>query len=188
MFKQLRDWLQPTPESEIALKLYDQIVLAARQAVFYQHLGVPDDLDGRFEMIALHQHLALRRLRLEAPKHAVLGQALFDVMFTDMDRSLRLMGVSDISIGKRVKAMVKAFYGRVAAYDAGLEGDDQALIDALDRNLYGTVNGGGPASRQMLDYMRASDQLLQSADSDMIAAGTIAFAPPPAPSNEAITF
>lgn len=180
MFKQLREWLHPAPESEVALKLYDQIVATARQAVFYQDLGVPDDLDGRFEMIALHQHLVLRRLRAEAPAQAGLGQALFDVMFTDMDRSLRLMGVSDISIGKRVKAMMKAFYGRVAAYDGGLDGDDQTLREALDRNLYGTVGGGGTGTPQIADYMRACDRHLAAADVQKMAAGVVVFAAAPA--------
>ncbi len=60
-------------------------------------------------------------------------------MFADLDRGLREMGATDMGVGKRVKEMAKGFYGRIAAYEKGLDGDDQTLSEALKRNLYGTV-------------------------------------------------
>lgn len=181
MLKLFQQWMAPAPEMDVAHSLYDQVVSAARQPVFYQSYGVPDDLDGRFEMITLHEHLVLRRLRREGTRHADLAQAVFDVMFTDMDRSLRLMGVSDISIGKRVKTMAKAFYGRVAAYDVGLDAEDNgaALHQALDRNLFGTTGGGGAATPLIAAYLRACDRLLVEHSGDELAAGRLVWAPAP---------
>lgn len=181
MLKVFQRWMSPPPEMGVAHTIYDQVVGAARQPVFYQSCGVPDDLDGRFEMITLHEHLVLRRLRREGPRHADLAQAVFDVMFTDMDRSLRLMGVSDISIGKRVKTMVKAFYGRVAAYDGGLDaGDNGALLhEALDRNLFGTTGGGGAATALIAAYLRDCDRLLEGHSGAELAAGRLVWAPAP---------
>ena len=63
MLKLFQRWMAPAPEMDVAHSLYDQVVSAARQPVFYLSYGVPDDLDGRFEMITLHEHLVLRRLR-----------------------------------------------------------------------------------------------------------------------------
>ena len=89
--------------------VYRKIVERARDPQFYKELGVPDTVDGRFEMVALHTFLVLRRLKPEAGGESDISQALFDVMFEDMDSSLREMGAGDMGIGKRVKAMVQAF-------------------------------------------------------------------------------
>src|ERR1041385_4793859 len=119
--------------------LYLGLVRQARQPAFYARCGVPDSVDGRFDMITLHMALLLLRLKAEGPAAADLGQALFDTLFADMDRSLREMGVGDLGVGKRVKEMGKAVYGRLAAYEAGLAGAPGELEAALTRNLYGTV-------------------------------------------------
>ncbi|MEJ0067455.1 MAG: ubiquinol-cytochrome C chaperone family protein [Pseudomonadota bacterium] len=100
--------------------LYAQLIEQARTPAFYGALGVPDSLDGRYEMIALHAFIALRRLRRDGGATETFAQALFDAMFADMDRSLREIGVSDLSVGKRVKEMARGLYGRIAAYEAGI--------------------------------------------------------------------
>ena len=68
--------------------LYRRVVAQARAAAFYEHLGVPDTLDGRYDLLVLHCHLVARRLRLEGEAGVALGQALFDLMMSDMDRRL----------------------------------------------------------------------------------------------------
>ena len=114
--------------------LYAAAVTRARSPRFYADWAVPDTLDGRFEMIVLHVFLVLRH-RKDQPE---LGQAVFDLMFRDMDQSLRELGVSDVVVGNRIKEMARAFYGRVAAYEAGLA-EPAALAEALRRNVYGTL-------------------------------------------------
>ena len=47
--------------SDEALALYATAVAQARQEVFYRRLGVPDSIDGRFDLLALHLWLLLRR-------------------------------------------------------------------------------------------------------------------------------
>src|SRR5437879_5129919 len=117
---------------------YRRVVDQARQPAFFAAYGVPDTVDGRFEMICLHAFLYLHRLKGERPHAAPLGQRFFDTMFADFDRSLREMGTGDLSVGRHVKRMAQAFYGRIAAYEEGLAGDDSALRPALERNLFGT--------------------------------------------------
>ena len=124
--------------------LYTAIIEQSRQPVFYTQAAVPDSLDGRFDLIVLHAFLVMRRLnRIPADQMTAaraLSQALFDLMFDDMDQNLRELGAGDMSVGKKVKHMARAFYGRVAAYEDGLNGDDGVLGSALLRNLYGTVD------------------------------------------------
>ena len=133
---------------------YTSIVEQARAPDFFLRLEVPDSLDGRFEMIALHMFLVLNRLKAERAATEEFAQALFDAMFADLDRGLREMGASDMGVGKRVKEMATGFYGRIAAYEKGLAGDEQILTEALKRNLYGTVQPSVQAIAGMARYVR----------------------------------
>ncbi|MGH7001015.1 MAG: ubiquinol-cytochrome C chaperone family protein [Stellaceae bacterium] len=149
--------------------LYGAIVAAARNPAFYADWGVPDTLDGRFELIALHAFLAIRRLKQSADS-AAYAQALFDTMFADLDRNLREMGVGDLSVGRQVKTMAKAFYGRVVAYERGLAGSD-SLEDALRRNLYGTAVPDAAQLAAAAAYVRRQARALDAAPASLLLAG-----------------
>src|SRR5258708_37092822 len=86
----------------------------------------------------------LYRLKAETGA-AGLSQDLFDTMFADMDRSLREMGVGDLGVGRRVRAMAEALYGRMAAYEAGLAADAAPLSAGLGRSPYGTPGADAAA-------------------------------------------
>jgi cytochrome b pre-mRNA-processing protein 3 len=112
--------------------LYMAAVEKARDPAFYAEIGVPDTVDGRFDMIVLHVTLLIRRLRrAEDPAAARTAQELFDYMFRDMDRSLRELGVGDMSVGKHIKKMAQAFYNRAATVESGLDQGGEALREAL---------------------------------------------------------
>lgn len=140
MLSALKSFFSPSPLLEEAHALYVQIVARARDPKFYTDFGVPDTLDGRFDLIALHLSFELYRLRAQ-PQTGELMRALQEVFFADMDRSLREMGVSDTGVGKRIKKMTQAFYGRLQVYEIALQNSD-SLREALLRNLYrgGDVN------------------------------------------------
>jgi cytochrome b pre-mRNA-processing protein 3 len=127
-------------------ELYTAAVQAARQPFFYAKLGVPDTLDGRFDMVGLHAFLLIRRLSAE-PAGQKVAQALFDAMFNDMDVNLREMGVGDLSVGKKVKMMWEAFHGRANAYSEALKSGPDVLADALGRNLWPGEDHADAAAR-----------------------------------------
>jgi cytochrome b pre-mRNA-processing protein 3 len=132
--------------------LYGTIVAQARSPSFYRDYGVPDTVNGRFDMIVLHVALVLRRLEGEPGPARVLGQGIFDRFCQDMDDNLREMGVGDLKVPKEMQRMGEAFYGRVAAYRAALgQNDDAALTAALARNLF---DGNAPGARRLAAYMR----------------------------------
>lgn len=117
--------------------LYGAAVAAARDPWLYTVLGVPDTLDGRFDMVGLHAFLLIQRVKREPAPGPALAQAVFDAMFSDMDINLREMGVGDLAVGKRVKAMWEAFHGRANAYASAMTaGDSAALRAALERNVW----------------------------------------------------
>ncbi len=116
-----------------ARALYEAIVAAARRTTLYDAMGVPDTVDGRFDMIVLHLFVVLDRLKDEDQK---LQQQIADEFFRDMDRSLREMGVGDLSVGKKIRKMAEAYAGRIQAYNNAGGKDDAALAAALQRNVY----------------------------------------------------
>jgi cytochrome b pre-mRNA-processing protein 3 len=127
------------PGRQQAGALYAQIVAQARLPVFYTRLCVPDTIEGRLELITLHCHAVMRRLHRIGPGAFPASQELLQYMFDDLDRSIREIGVGDVSIGKYMKKLGKGFYGRAEAYDRALDaGDAQMLGEALRRNLLGT--------------------------------------------------
>ncbi len=131
-----------TPHERTGYQLYGAAVAAARAPYFYASLGVPDTLDGRFDLVGLHVFLLIRRLQALPPPGPALAQAVFDAMFNDMDLNLREMGVGDLSVGRRVRAMWEAFHGRSEAYRTALEaGDSNALAAALARNIWRRADG-----------------------------------------------
>ena len=71
--------------------IYGMLVTQAREPLFYQDLGVPDTVDGRFDLLLLHLWMVLRRLR-QVTGGVELGQALFDHFCADLDDNLREIG------------------------------------------------------------------------------------------------
>jgi cytochrome b pre-mRNA-processing protein 3 len=166
-----------------AAALYRTIVEQARQPIFYTAYGVPDTLDGRFEVIALHMFLVLHRLKTDDPAARELSQVLFDTMFGDMDRSLREMGVTDLGVGRRVRAMAEGLYGRMAAYEAGLAAEDSVMAPALRRNLYGTLGDAEPTAAALsaaCRYVRTAARELAVLPLQRLMAGDVMFPAVPA--------
>ncbi len=161
--------------------LYNTAVIAARDPYYYRDLGVPDSLDGRFDLIGLHACLLIHRLRLLPPPGPALAQAVFDAMFSDMDINLRELGVSDLSVGKRVKTMWEAFHGRAAVYEAAFSsGDLPGLATALRRNVWRGELAEPAAMEEdaATDLARialAQDAHLAGQSSDALAGGLVSF-------------
>lgn len=161
---------------ETAARLYLGVVKEARRPDFYRDFGVPDTTDGRFEMVVLCGFFvfeALRKSRL--PGAGDLAQQLFDHMFTDMDQSLREQGVGDLSVPRHMKRMMTGFNGRVTAYAQALEaGDRAALLSALRRNVYGTLEtvDAGKVER-LADWVLAQYAAM---DAQSLMQGSVTFA------------
>lgn len=169
-----------------AQDLYFAIVAHCRRPEFYRDGGVPDTVAGRFEMIVLHVGLVVRRLRTQGAGRSdgsrdpfELSDQLFEVLFADLDRSLREMGQGDIGVGKRVRQMARGFYGRAEAYDQGL-GPGGDLAAALGRNLFGSVAPDPDRVAAMAAYVRDAAGRLAATPVAAFDAGAPDFPPPPA--------
>jgi cytochrome b pre-mRNA-processing protein 3 len=149
--------------------IYGVIVAQSRQPAFYLGVGVPDTIEGRFDLLVMHLWLVLRRLRaVEATQTA---QHLFDHFCSDIDANLREMGVGDLTVPKRMKSVGEAFYGRVNAYDAAWDdASGAALRVALARNVMNRPTEPAAAAA-LAAYARRAASYLDSIDKTALEAG-----------------
>ncbi len=173
----LRSLRKAAPEKEAGSALYREAVAAARAPWFYRELGVPDTLDGRFDLIALHAFLLIHRLQSAPDPGPALAQGIFDAMFTDMDNNLREIGVSDLSVGRRVRAMWEAFHGRSKVYAVAIDAVDRPALEAsLARNVWrGMAPDGAPST--LAEVMLGQAMHLQEQPLTAFAAGNAQFMP-----------
>jgi cytochrome b pre-mRNA-processing protein 3 len=170
--------------------LYGAIVAQAREPAFYSAYGVPDTVEGRFDLIVLHLVLVLAQIGQEAGEQALpsegaaraIGQQLFDTFCRDLDDNLREMGVGDLAVPKKMRSFAEAFYGRQAAYVAALAATDRReLENALARNIFDDAKSGERAVR-LAAYVRAAlaqfGQQGQSAFEAALLRGRVEFPKP----------
>ena len=158
--------------------LYGAIVAQARLPVFYVEFGVPDTLEGRFDLLVLHLVLVLRRLSQGGERGREFGQQLFNAFCRDLDGNLREMGVGDLTVPKRMRGFGEAFYGRQAAYLAALDADDPAAFEnTLSRNIL-QVEGSDDRAVSLARYGRAAVRELDAQEDTALFGGTMDFPRP----------
>lgn len=148
--------------------LYTAIVAQARQPEFYADLGVPDTLEGRYEMLMLHAVLYMHRLKDEPAEVKDVSQKVFDLMFNDMDRSLRELGVGDLSVPKKIKKMAQAFYGRANAYDSAIAEGPDAVAACVLRNVFAEDETMKDEARTLADYIARSTEALAQQEAQVL--------------------
>lgn len=154
--------------------VYRAIVAQSRQPQFYADWGVPDTVTGRFDMISLHMALLFCRLRADGDAAKNFSQAVFDLFFKDMDRSLREMGAGDLGVPKKIQKMGNIFFGLLAALNEALDrGDADALYGVLSRNVY--CGEATEHARTLASYVVACDEQLRLQSAEAILKGDIDF-------------
>lgn len=160
------------PMKKPAHAAYEAVLAASRQPFLYADPGAPDTVDGRFDMLLMHAVIFFRQVRTAGEAGAHMNQLVFDRLFDDMDAALREMGTGDPSVGKKIKEMGQAFYGRAEAYEDALNAKDaDALAAVIKRNLFAsdtTVSDDMPpppvpedrqdaAAQRLARYLLAAD-------------------------------
>ncbi len=141
-----------------AQHLCAETIARARAPVFFTRLGVADSVDGRFDLITLHAWLVLERLA-NAPQ---LSQAFVNEMFLGFDEGLRELGNGDMGMGRRLKTVANAFYGRLEAYRRAK--DEKELATALLRNVYRGDPGCASKANALATYAWAARSHLARAE------------------------
>jgi len=160
---------QSARRRRIARHLYDQIMAAALSPELYRQGLAQDTLDGRFEQVALHASLVMRRLRDEDEPGRALAAGLQREVFSGFDYGLRETGVGDSTISRKVRALGERFYGLARGLDAAIGSDaPNAMIDLIRRN------GLAPdAEARLAEYLKSADQHLGDLDGETILSGQV---------------
>jgi cytochrome b pre-mRNA-processing protein 3 len=167
-----------SPHRHTAVQLYAALAAQARQPAFYAELGVPDTVDGRFDVLALHAWMVIDRARAESDGNA-LAQAVFDAMFGHLDTAVREMGAQDLGVGRRIKVMAEGLHGRALAFrSAFADAEPGALGATLRRNVFGRSAPDDAAVDRLAAYVRASVASLAALESARFADGDVPWPQP----------
>lgn len=169
---------RPRPARAAGARLYASVVTQARHPTFYAGLGAPDTVEGRFELYSLHLVLLLDRLKRQGPAAAEVAQSLFDTYVKALDDALREMGVGDLSVGKKMRRLGEAFYGRVKSYEAALAAlpDQSALSALIGRTVYAESETADPSG--LVSYVLRQRENLAAQDLQPILAGDVDWVAP----------
>lgn len=172
----LDHWRARRASRALIEELRGEIVAAARRPALYLDFRAPDTIHGRFELVALHAGLVLRRLMALGGLGRDMAQDLVNSLFAHFDDTYREMAMSDVSVAKRLKAMKRAFYGRNEAYAKALDaGDRGALAATLLRNVYGGAQEAEGAATALADRVAALDSALAEVPLEVFATGRFRF-------------
>lgn len=174
----LQRWLRPGPARNAGARLYAATVAQAREPAIYAELGAPDTPDGRFEVYTLHVLLVLTRLQGEGGAPAAhVSQALFDAYLSGLDHGLRELAVGDLAVGKTMRKLGEAFYGRAQALAKALASPDPGELEALLRR---TVLGGAQAGDvgRLADYVLRAKAELDATPMQQLLGGEIGWPAP----------
>ncbi|MBB3949770.1 ubiquinol-cytochrome C chaperone family protein [Aureimonas jatrophae] len=159
---------------EVVERLWDDIVLRARQPERFEQGGLPDTVLGRFESLGLETFLFLRRCSND-PRLTELSQDVVDRFMTDLDHSMRELGVGYLAVPKRMRKLAGRFYARVQALEAPLAlRDRNALAHALCDTVFRDAEGGDPSKApQLADQLVAGSDWFDRLPVDSILTGQI---------------
>ena len=169
---------RPRPAREAGRALYAHVVAQARQPAFYERLGVPDTVEGRFELYSLHLLLLIERLRGQGGEAGEVSQSLFDTYLKGLDHALRELGVGDLSVGKKMRKLGEAFYGRGKSYETAVAElpRRQALEAFLARTVYADAEPG--FAPHLAAYVVLQRQALAAQPLEPIVAGEVGWEAP----------
>ncbi len=127
--------LGTAPDPNDALRpLWQRTVEMAREPAWYRDCGVPDTVDGRYDMIT--SVLAVVLIRMEQSAELMAPSVYLTELFVDdMDGQLRQQGIGDPALGKYIGRMVAAMGGRLGAFRDAFSADQAALQAAISRNV-----------------------------------------------------
>jgi cytochrome b pre-mRNA-processing protein 3 len=167
---------RPRPAQLAGRALYASAVAQARRPALYETLGAPDTAEGRFEVYSLHVVLVLDRLAGEGPQAAEVSQAVFDTFVKALDDALREMGVGDLSVGKKMRKLGEAFFGRARNYQAAIAAlpDREPLESLLARTVYAGVES---RAEPLADYLIAQREALAGQPLERLLAAEIEWRP-----------
>ena len=118
----------------ISNDIYQKIVKFSRNKIFYTKYKVPDTIDGRFDMLVLITIIIVYRLSKIQNEGIELSQKVFDIIFKDLDFSLRELGAGDVTVAKNMKKLISSYMGRQKIYVKAFKNNDEKILTVAFKN------------------------------------------------------
>lgn len=167
------------PAKASGARLFAAAVAQARRPAFYADLGVPDEIDSRFELYVVHVVLIQQRLSGHGPEAAEAAQALFDAFVASLDDALRELGVGDLSVSKKMRRLGEALFGRAAAYrDLFKASPDREGIKALIARTVFSDEAALDRAAPLADYVMRAQAVLAPQPLDTLLKGEVVWPEP----------
>lgn len=174
----LKRLFRANPIRDLGRTLYASAVEQSRRPALYKALGAPDTVEGRFEIYSLHVILLLDRLAAAGEPAKAASQALFDTYVKALDNALREMGVGDLSVGRKMRKLGEAFYGRVKSSQGAFAAlpDTAPLTEFLTRTVYAGVDD--PPAPALAKYVTAQRANLAAQPLERLLEGQVEWSAP----------
>jgi cytochrome b pre-mRNA-processing protein 3 len=171
-FAFLNKFFGQSDPNESVRTLYSAITAEARAPDWYLGGGVPDTLEGRFDLMCLITSVVTLRMEGLGEKAQAPMAWLTELFVDDMEGQMREVGYGDVVVGKQVGKMMGSLGGRMGACrEAFAAGGD--LPAMLERNLYRATPPAPAAS----DFARARliglVEALSQSNLDQLLAGVL---------------
>ena len=120
---------QENKEKKIAIIYYKNILEKTKNIIDKNDFFVHIKFQLSFEIVSLFLILYIHSLNEKKNKKSkLINEYLIQEFISDLDESLRKLGIGDMSIGKHVKSYVKKFYFRLSKLDFYLKNQKEKAI------------------------------------------------------------
>ena len=105
-------------EQIIAKNQYKKILYESKNFLNENKFFKTKNYKTSFEIVSIFLIMFIRKNLLDTnrSKYLKVNQELISIFISDLDESLRVKGIGDMSIGKYVKSYVKKFYFRISKF------------------------------------------------------------------------
>ena len=148
--------------------LFAAVTAEARKPHWYRQGGVPDDLDGRFRVLATIAALVM--VRLDALGASEESVTLTERFIEVMESEHRELGLGDPTLGKTVRRLVSALGRRVELWRTAVAAD--GWKDAARDSLY-KQDVSDTQLQHAAESIRALWIEIDRSDADSLVAGRI---------------
>ena len=134
-------FLQKNNTNKTSYTIYQKIAHFSRDKIFYTKYNIPDTIDGRFDVMVLVTVIIIYRLSKIKTVGLDLSQKIFDLIFKDLDYSLRELGAGDVSVTKNMRKFISSYMGRQKVYiEAFKKNNLSALNLIIENNVYRSID------------------------------------------------
>ena len=92
-------------------------------------------------MLVLVNIIVVHRLSKIKNEGIELSQKIFDIVFKDLDFSIRELGAGDVSVANNMKKLISSYMGRQKIYVKAFKNEDENLLAlAFENNIFRNNN------------------------------------------------